>query len=758
MAASCGGSSKDTRGFGGAGGVGGATNTGGAPQEGGAGTSGTGGSGAAVNTDGGTACAGGCDGGQCINGVCCPEDQVCDTSCCGTGDVCSFLKCETPGADCIDSTDCAPTEFCDQSLGEEVPAMDSGTCQGGAVLTTGKCLPKPPTCAPGVVPGPNDPLTCLPDCEFRPPSGAFTPVLKAHWDKASIMMSPIVIQLDDDNCDGAVNERDIPEILFISFPNTSDGSGDSVYNAGHATLWAISLVNGAFVEKWSYSSTVNPLRGSVEIAAGNFDGLPGNEIVVCTYNGKVQAIDASGNPLWLNEEAGCRLPSIGDVEGDGQVEILTNTRLLRGTDGVTLATFPSTPKALADVTGDGVLDVVGPGRVWDAAGTELANASLPGFDLAIADFDLDGVPEITSVDKPNHQLNVWRYDTSQPGNFRVVRSGVDINGTFPNNCPAGSSGSTTGGGPPTIADFNGDGTPDVAVAGGIGYAVVDGTKILDMSVPADQTLLWLMQTRDCSSAATGSSIFDFNGDGSAEVVYSDENFFRIYNGLDGTELFKTCNTTGTLIEYPLVADVDADGHADVVVVANDYSSITCPDDGSKQTGLRVFGDTEGKWVRTRRIWNQHNYHVTNVNEDGTIPAPELRNWTQPRLNNYRQNVQPAGEFSAPDLIVTASIRCAAGTELVAMVRNIGAASVPPGVVVGFYDGDPAAGGTRLGEATTTRELAPAESEQVSIFVTSLPQNQLYAVVDDGGPPHAWQECRPDNNTSDSTAPVCPGPR
>ena len=68
--------------------------------------------------------------------------------------------------------------------------------------------------------------------------------------------------------------------------------------------------------------------------------------------------------------------------------------------------------------------------------------------------------------------------------------------------------------------------------------------------------------------------------------------------------------------------------------------------------MRVFGDATGTWVRTRRVWNEHAYHVTNVDEDGTIPANELPNWKQPGLNNFRQNKQPGSEFAAPDAVVS----------------------------------------------------------------------------------------------------------
>src|SRR5262249_17764789 len=157
-----------------------------------------------------------------------------------------------------------------------------------------------------------------------------------------------------------------------------------------------------------------------------------------------------------------------------------------------------------------------------------------------------------------------------------------------NPCVAGSWGATHGGGPPTIADFNGDGTPDVGAAGGIGYVVFDGMKLMDPTVMGPSTILWSSAAHDCSSASTGSSVFDFAGTGKAEVAYSDEYHLRIYDGPTGKVLITMCNTTGTLIEYPLVADVDNDGHADIVVVSNALGGITCPDDGSQQSGIRVF--------------------------------------------------------------------------------------------------------------------------------------------------------------------------
>ena len=151
---------------------------------------------------------------------------------------------------------------------------------------------------------------------------------------------------------------------------------------------------------------------------------------------------------------------------------------------------------------------------------------------------------------------------------------------------------------------------------------------MDPTRPAGpQTILWNVTTTDCSSAATGSSVFDFQGNGKAEAVYSDEEYLRIYDGTTGNVIFKTCNTTGTLIEYPVIADIDNDGHADIVVVSNAYASGNAEyqcNDGTHiaQAGVRVFSDANNTWVRTPPVWNEHAYHVTNVTPDGTIPQHE----------------------------------------------------------------------------------------------------------------------------------------
>ena len=696
-------------------------------------------------------------GGVCLGDLCCPEDQVCGDVCCAGGDVCSFNSCVTPGAECVDASECAADEYCEYSLGE--PQMMGGEMCQGQQIKTGKCLPSPPECPPGQEPKEGEPITCLAKCEVIP-DGSFNPVVKYHWNTGTVMMAPIVIQLDDDNCDGKVDERDIPEILFSEFK-----SGQ--YN-NNGTLHAVSIVDGKLVTKWSAYFANDKINPGREIAGGDIDGIAGNEIVVCTETNKVRAVDAMGKELWVSAWAGgCVQPTIADLDGDGKAEVLVEGVVLDGATGATKLTLPmSSYSTAADLDLDGQLDVVHARGAFNAAGGVIATTGLEGTFPSVADLDLDGKPEVAVISNGGvalpHHLVVWRLDPQMPGKVQIVRAGIDINGALnPNLCPVNSAGNTKGGGPPTIADFNGDGTPDVAVAGGVGYAVFDGKKLMDPNVPANQTVLWIKQTKDCSSAVTGSSVFDFDGDGAAEVVYSDEHYLRIYRGSTGDVLWQTCNTTGTLRELPLIADVDNDGRADIVAVSNNYSSITC--ENTKQTGVRIFGDAKGQWVRTRRIWNQHAYHVTNVLEDGSIPAMEQANWTTPGLNNFRQNVQPQGEFSAPDLIVSLRRQCDPEPYgLVGRVRNIGEASAPPGVPVYFYEGDPDMGGVLLGMGATSKTLYPAEAEDVVLELPNAPDtvtdgtSTIWVVVDDAMPMHEWQECRVDNNR-DSGSGKCPTP-
>jgi hypothetical protein len=143
---------------------------------------------------------------------------------------------------------------------------------------------------------------------------------------------------------------------------------------------------------------------------------------------------------------------------------------------------------------------------------------------------------------------------------------------------------------------------------------------------SDGSVKWTSPIEDTSSAATGSTVFDFEDDGKAEVLYADEQHFRIYDGESGAVLVEIPNGSVTATEYPVVADIDNDNSADIIIPAN----------GSGQfLGVRVFESATGSWPATRSLWNQHSYHITNINDDGTIPRHEKPSWLV--HNTYRLN-------------------------------------------------------------------------------------------------------------------------
>ncbi len=703
------------------------------------------------------------DGGVCnAKGECCEAPaSACGNSCCAGGKFCYAGACIVPGKVCRNVDDCADGETCDPTFGGDAGAAP--TCGDAAPSVLGRCVPRPPTCAAdaGVDSG-----GCSEVCEFRPPLGTFDPIVEWSWPFADspepahsqIMAAAVVGPLTDDNCDGKYDASDLPVIVFNTFSGSAYGSNG-----------ILRAVTGRGEKLWDATDAASRTVPGASIAIGELDPTsPGPEIATCSSDQKLIVFSAKGAVLWKSTDARIKCnyggPQLGDVDGDGVAELLVRYTLVDAkTHGVIFQGRVSThpyPTAdystLADIDLDGDLDIVGGNVVyrneglgawttlWDGA---TFTPPMPDGYVAIADLDLaaDGLPELVVVPSLEQSLH----------EIRVVRAkdGSTVWGPFDTNRDP-TMNKLHGGGPPTIADFDGDGKPEVAMAGGYSYNVYEG---------ATGALKWQAVTTDTSSRVTGSSVFDFDGDGKAEVVYADERNLHVYEGPTGKELITLCNTTGTLWEYPIVVDVDGDDQAEIVLVANDYA-FGCGTGGAAGTGpkgFRVIGSKTGSWVRTRRIWNQHTYHVTNVNDDATIPSKEVVNWKTKGLNNFRQNVQPRGVFDAPNAIVELEGTCTTPATLRARVRNVGPASLPSGVVIGFYSGDPGSG-TKIGSATTTAPILPGGTVLLEIKWGSPLASYLtgttgvYAVVADTGTPETIHQCKTSDDTSKVFKVKCAG--
>ncbi len=111
---------------------------------------------------------------------------------------------------------------------------------------------------------------------------------------------------------------------------------------------------------------------------------------------------------------------------------------------------------------------------------------------------------------------------------------------------------------------------------------------------------------------TGTSVFDFQGDGKAEVLYNDECFFRVFEGATAKVLYERPNSHRTQTEYPIVVDVDGDSNSEIVVVSTgDQSTFRDRCGNVNQTATRVHRHHG----RRRRYRHQRGQRVRN----GTQP-------------------------------------------------------------------------------------------------------------------------------------------
>jgi hypothetical protein len=703
----------------------------------------------ALRSDGGVCAAGCASGEECVAGACCAATSACGDRCCESGELCSFERCIAPGAACEDSAECSATEYCDYAaVGESAP--DAGASCAGSTAPNGRCLPRPERCAAGGTPG----VTCIEACELVPASVSFEAAVRYRWPDPfaespgapyphDVMMTPIVVQLADDNCDGEVDERDVPDIVLTTFEN-------GLY-ATTGTMHALTVRDGALIEAWSFGGII----GQMNLAGGDFHAAPGGEVVGCGTDGSVVAVSATGSELWRTPATTCWMPALADLDQDGDVEVIVEGGILDGETGALEHAYAAPLRssfAVSDLDGDTRLDVItgfeafrGDGTLLVSTGSAIGPSDRVGLP-AVVDLDVDGRPEVVVVMAQTNEVAVWRYDPAAAGGYTVVRAPFD--GAIDPGPPWAW---TTGMGPVTAGDFDGDDRPDVAYTGFRGYVVLSGAKLVDAARPStltsDGVLLWSIPTRE-DNGSTGSALFDFDGDGRVEVLYNDTERLRILSGVDGSDLHTLCNTTGSVHEYPVVADVDGDGEANVVLVANSFSHMLAPAypggptytcDGAWQSGVRVLSSPDGSWVRAPRVWNQHTYHVTNVEESGRIPAIEAANWTVPGLNSFRQNRQPGSERSAADATVT--LICLGGGMVRVTVRNLGEAPMPAGIEAAITRGAT----TELARVATTVVLYPAQSQSFDVMLTP---DDLADVVRAAIVPSAMlRQCRDTNDTA-----------
>jgi hypothetical protein len=510
-------------------------------------------------------CGGGGSGGP-DAGTCGPFGVVC-----AEGEVCRYDTCVPTPTPCTTDAECTGDRYCDETTLECLPW---GTGPGGI---------NDPTCVRDPVPGVFFPGA---QCEWLgPPAGDPFPEHK------NVLGTPMVAVYDSSD------ETIRPWIVFVAY-NYTDGGLQSCASSEPASYYGvIRVIDGRSCNQITTLSAPTVV-GSASVALGDIGGPDTKpEIIAARSDGGLVAwtlhpVDG-WQVLWQTAstygDAFCNWggPSIHDLDADGRPEILFYG-------------------AIYDNLGNALDETLDP-LVLDPAGT--------GYIPVVADVDADGLPELVSGAQTyafDTALRRWIPEAAIGG--QSGRTAVADLGTYPADPLMDNRGALDGvgeivtvhagiihaynlsgrqvftatlagtgnGGPPTIADFDGDGRAELASANGTAYSVFDldcqGTPDPQFcfSARADG-ILWSQPSQDGSSNVTGSSVFDFEGDGRAEAVYGDECFTRVYDGLTGQVLYSRYRRSCTWYENPIVADVDGDFNAEIVSTSNtNCPGITCP--------------------------------------------------------------------------------------------------------------------------------------------------------------------------------------
>lgn len=232
--------------------------------------------------------------------------------------------------------------------------------------------------------------------------------------------------------------------------------------------------------------------------------------------------------------------------------------------------------------------------------------------------------------------------------------------------------------------------------------------------------------------------WDVDGDGEVIVqTYQTDTVpgaLKIVSGVTGEVLFTTPNFT-RVSASPLVADIDNDGHAELLVSDGE------PHSDGWIPSVTIFHQVNDTWPAAGPAWPVPDFHISNMGPAGEIPRGE----TDPPAWTYNVfHARPAddrqGTNLTPSVVEACSDTCEPGgtVQLDVVVTNSGLRHAFD-VGVRAYAGD-----TLVGETVIAR-VGSGESSAGTIMTmpgTSFDVGAVRIVVDPDG---AWPECDEGDN-------------
>jgi uncharacterized protein (TIGR03437 family) len=324
--------------------------------------------------------------------------------------------------------------------------------------------------------------------------------------------------------------------------------------------------DGTFQAAVTYSAG----NGPYSLAAGDFNGDGNTDLAVANQSSNnVSVLLGNGDGTFraaVNYGAGDRPDSVvaGDFDGDGKIDLAvtgsTNLSLLPGNgDGsfrAPVSVFGGhISVAPGDFNGDGKTDLAWAAAIFDTVSVLLGNGNgtfypSPSFNyldndhfsLAVGDFNLDGMADLAVANNSTDSVSV------------LLRNG---DGTFQ---VAGKYSVGSGLSSIVIADINGDGNTDLAVAtrSGVGVLLGNGDGTFQASV-----------NYDAGNSPASIAAADFNGDSKTDLEVATLGGVTILLGTTFTNTNSASYAAGGTLAPDMIAFGAADAIAPALVVASD---------------------------------------------------------------------------------------------------------------------------------------------------------------------------------------------
>ena len=509
------------------------------------------------------------------------------------------------------------------------------------------------------------------DCVFFPTATEWG--INVGWSSGSIVSNlniPLVGDLDNDGH---------PEIICFS------AAGDTQYNPNTNNQM---LVFDGVTKQLKTTITMSSPVTAYDAAAYGMVKLPTGKglIVAACYDYKLRAYDITAvnpsTPFWTSDvdygsnygDWGVNV-SFADFNHDGHPEVYVRNKIYNAETGTLLVSVEgsentgssychytqltnwklSAPLA-SNVCNDSRLELILGNEVYNVNITNLNGTSGNTITLASQITPQNGVPADGNVQVADFNadgyLDIFISIRNTNGYYGTVYCYVwDIhNNTV--SVPLTINTSFSGKSIPMIADVDNDGLMEILIQCDISNSYEKFQAYKYHPNTQSFTFLWGFAT-DEDSYSNSITSFDFNQDGLLELMICDQSTVRIVNGSGYSHI--TGNDTipvyvmssfpfseTTIMQYPIIVDVDDDGNAEIVSVGNDK--------------LNIFESSTSPWAPTRKVWNQYMYNVTNINNDLTIPQYLFNNATpfsDPQnvvrrpFNNFLQQATTIDQYGRP---------------------------------------------------------------------------------------------------------------